>query len=1219
MNDEPREENEPQDPKTGDDTSQGSTSGDDTPKAPGSADDTPTEDGKPLASATGGLAGALEGKTWILALVGLAVVVVGLVFLLPGDEDAPVAEVGRGAQSLALDADTREASVGETTEVRATLTDSDSRPVPAAEVSFVVQTEGASLDVSQVTTDSRGEATASLTLSTEPGPNRVVASLADVSDELTIMGRPGAPARLDVKAEPQHTLSGGSSTLTARATDEYGNPIEGLEVQFAARTSGASLDVESARTGPEGEATAVLTTSGQAGANSVDVSTEGLSPTSLRVHGGRLSRVTVEPAVAEVVSGASREFEAMGYDERGRAIAIEPRWSVTGGIGTITDEGAFTGVVAAQGSAVATLRGVTGTAEVAVVPGALTTVTVSPAEVALTTGEERRFQCTGTDAAGNEVAVDPEWSLSEGLGTISSQGVYTAGAVGEEAVRAAVEGLTGEALVDVTAGALATVRIEPGEVRLEAGDTQIFTVTGLDSAGNEVPLEPTWTVSHGVGEVDAEGEFTAMRSGTGELVAVSENLAARARIEVTPAELTRIVVTPESTEVPSGTSQRFTATGRDRFDNELEVTPSWNVTGGIGAIDGTGLFTGVTAGEGEVVATSGSVAGKARLEVVPGDVVRLEIAPEEAVVEAGSTQVFETTAFDAAGNIQTAPTRWTVEGGIGSVDASGAFRAEVAGEGQVVGRQGDVSVTADVTVRPSELVTISVSPDSRSLESGSRQTFSATGEDAHGNEVSIEPTWTVTGGIGEIEPTTGEFDAVAVGQGTVVATVGPLGGRAEVRVTAGPLATIEVSAPGDAVTSGQTVRFEALGRDQNGNRVPVSPAWTVTEGLGTIDTTGLFTAQAAGEGKVVATVGSIAGSTDVVVEPGVLASLDIAPEEISLRSGETHLFSVVGRDAFGNAVDTEPAWRVEGPAGSIDSRGRFTARLAGTATVVATSGSLTDESRITVTAGEVASITVAPATVEVTVGRQRQFQATGRDDNGNEVDIEPAWSVTSGIGSIDSSGLFEATQPGQGQVLATWEGIVGTADVVTAPGGLARLRVRPADVTLESGSTRQFEVEGLDANDNVLDDVAVSWSLSGGVGSIGEETGLFTAVTAGKGEVSASSGSIEGSVAVEVVPGEPSLDNSTVSVSPLSLPADGETAALVTVELRDSFNNPVPDVEVTVTSSRGEDSVQAPGGATDESGVATSRVSSEAAGESVLSVTAGGLTLETERLTFTPE
>jgi hypothetical protein len=341
----------------------------------------------------------------------------------------------------------------------------------------------------------------------------------------------------------------------------------------------------------------------------------------------------------------------------------------------------------------------------------------------------------------------------------------------------------------------------------------------------------------------------------------------------------------------------------------------------------------------------------------------------------------------------------------------------------------------------------------------------------------------------------------------------------------------------------------------------------------------------------------------------MLASLDVMPEETSLKSGEKLQFSALGKDAFGNEIDVVPTWKVEGEIGSIDSEGIFTAKLAGKGKTVATSGPVTDESIVTVTSGGVVSISVVPEIVEISVSGKQQFNAKALDKHGNEIDIEPQWSVTSGVGSIDSRGLFEATARGEGKVLATNEGIVGSADVTTVAGDLVRLRIVPSKLTMESGSSQQFKIEGLDANDNAVDEVTVAWSTSGEIGTITETSGLFTAVRAGKGKVLASSGPIKASAVVEVVPGAPSIENSTVSVAPETLPADGETAALVIVTVKDEFNNLVPGLKVTISSNRAEDKVQISETKTDENGIVKCRVSSKTPGRTILTVDTVGATL----------
>jgi hypothetical protein len=82
--------------------------------------------------------------------------------------------------------------------------------------------------------------------------------------------------------------------------------------------------------------------------------------------------------------------------------------------------------------------------------------------------------------------------------------------------------------------------------------------------------------------------------------------------------LARIVVTPATDTLNVGGTQAFTAAGKDRYGNAVQITPTWSVVAGGGTITAAGVFTaGTSAGSyaHTVQATSGSVSGTATVVV----------------------------------------------------------------------------------------------------------------------------------------------------------------------------------------------------------------------------------------------------------------------------------------------------------------------------------------------------------------------------------------------------------------------------------------------------------------------------------------------------------------------------------------------------------------------------------------------------------------------------
>jgi hypothetical protein len=86
-------------------------------------------------------------------------------------------------------------------------------------------------------------------------------------------------------------------------------------------------------------------------------------------------------------------------------------------------------------------------------PRTLATITVAPSPDTLAVGATQQFTATGKDANGNSLAISPTWSVVSGGGTITADGVFTAGASGGEfpnTVQATSGGVTGTATVVVT-------------------------------------------------------------------------------------------------------------------------------------------------------------------------------------------------------------------------------------------------------------------------------------------------------------------------------------------------------------------------------------------------------------------------------------------------------------------------------------------------------------------------------------------------------------------------------------------------------------------------------------------------------------------------------------------------------------------------------------------------------------------------------------------------
>ena len=533
-------------------------------------------------------------------------------------------------------------------------------------------------------------------------------------------------------------------------------------------------------------------------------------------------------------------------------------------------------------------------------PGDLTTISVAPNPVIMQINGAQQFSATGTDFAGVAVTFTPTWSVVSGGGTISADGLFTAGGTPgtfTSTVSATSDGLTANATVLVTPGPLAAIAVTPSSGSVQVGATHQYVAVGRDAAGNVVQFSPTWSVVQGGGTISSTGLFTAgTMAGTyaNTVQATDGTVSASATAVVTAGPMTNIAITPDPLTLNVGLSSQFAAIGTDAQGNVVEFTPAWSIVNGGGTISSTGLFTaGTTPGTytGTVRAASGSTTASATVIVNPGVLTSIVITPSPFTLATGASRQFMAVGRDAGGNDIPVSATWAVVAGGGSIDANtGMFTA------------GGTSGTFSNTVRASAgglagfatvnvtgpLATIDVTPSPVSMGVNGTQQFVAIGRDAGGNVFLMNPTWSVVNGGGTIDSSTGLFTAgttTGTFNATVKATSGAVSGSATVTVSPAvpTLVTIAVSPDPATMLTGGTQQFTAVGRDGDGVIIPITPVWSVENDGGSIENaTGLFTAgTVAGtfNNTVKATVGGVSGTATVTVTavPPPAPLVDLGP------------------------------------------------------------------------------------------------------------------------------------------------------------------------------------------------------------------------------------------------------------------------------------------------------------------------------------------------------
>jgi hypothetical protein len=939
------------------------------------------------------------------------------------------------------------------------------------------------------------------------GSDVVVATYAGLTAGAQLTVVPGEVAVLRVTPAEAMLVSGTTQQFQVEAFNAYRYPLE-ITPTWKVTNDVGTIDASG------------LLTATKAGGGEIVVTADGTtSRTRITVTTGELTALVSRPEHVVLRAGETIQLHASGRDTAGNPVLIEPTWRLITNLGEIEPSGLFRARYAGTGHirVEAGPRPVVADISVEVLPAALHRLEVRPQTLTLSAGEAFHFTATGYDMFGNAIEVTPVWELAADLGTIDTAGTLTAQRVGAALVQATVEQLSAQASVIVKPGQLASLTLEPsGPLTLAAGDSVTLAVGGYDAYGNTIAVSPAWSQTEPLLTLSNTGYLRAEKVGTTTVVAQSDSQSVAAQVTVTPGKLAKLMVSPADATLQAGEVLSLQTIGRDAYDNEVEVRPTWRVVNDIGEVSPSGQFTALRAQTGQVIAMAGGVSGSAQITVDPGPLAFLKVTPEDLRLTAGETGEIIAVGYDAFGNPVLTQPVWQITEGMGTMAPDGLLTAQKAGEGRVVVTLGHLAAVLPLQVERGEVAMLRIDPAQTRVASGLQQQFTLQGFDRGGNQVPVTGTWEVRGNIGTID-TNGLLTASLAETGMVVARADPLMATAEVHVEPGPATSLRVAPETVTLTAGEHLILHSEAFDAAGNRVPIVPAWTVTEELGTVSSDGVFHARRAGSGSIIATLGEVQQVLQVFVQPAALAAIALSPAQLAISAGDKAAFTAAGFDAYGNTVPIEPLWSLQGSIGQIDAAtGTFQATTAGAGTVVAVVGTIAGLAPVSVSPGTAVRVQIDPPATTLTAGEAVSFTATVLDAYNNSTIAEIAWSLTEPLGEL-ADGTLQAQHTGTTDLIASTGAIQARAMVQVQPGPVVRLQVTPQQAELPSGQMQQFRALGYDAYDNVRD-IPVHWELTGAVGQL-DAAGVLTAGRQGIGQITARLDGLTAHAEVVVVPG----------------------------------------------------------------------------------------------------
>jgi hypothetical protein len=946
-------------------------------------------------------------------------------------------------------------------------------------------TNGGTIVNAQTTTDSTGAASTSVKLSSQPGPESVIATASATSPVLnspltfSVTAVSSMASTLTVVSGGGQSAPAGSPFTNAfqvKATDSQGNPVSGATITFSVISGGGQVNPVTVMTDAAGLAQTQII-AGSVGGTNVDVFQAAL--------GGTMATVqvtdTVEAAgvaVLRVVSGSGQTanpgdtlplplvvqaLDSSGNPVSGATITFR---APNGGRVSST-----TVTTNAQGDAqvTGTLGTATGTQTFTATTGSAT-ATFSETASGVTTGQKIVIVSGNnqTGEAGSALAAPLVVEVTNnGGGPLSGVTVTWAAAAAQASVSASTIVTNAMGLAQVTA----TLGQPIG--------SQSFTAACAMCTGSPATFTEKATAGPASQLVIVSGDGQSGLAGatlTNSLVVEVED---RVGNPVSGTTVTFAVGTGGGTVSPTS--------GSSGTNGQVSVKAT------LGDENGPQTFVASAMGLNSVTFT----------ETATLPVSSISISPINAQIQQGASQQYTATAIytdGTTGDVTDQATWSTGNGGVATIGSTGVLVAKGAGTTTVTAAFGGKTGQTPVTVNAATLQSIVVTPANLSISVGTTAQMKATGTFSNQlvSDVTATCTWSSSNaGVATVSNTAGtqgQVTAKGAGTATISCALNGVTGSRQITVTGSPIVQLQVTPVNVVQPAGSAASFTATATFGDGTVQVVTSAaqWSSSDTtLMTLQNApaqaGLATLLKAGTPDVIATYAGLTAQVQVTITSATVTSLSIAPPMANLAVNDTQQFTLQATYSDGTTgnVTTLASWTssdasVADVSNATGSIGLVTGVSAGSATITASFGGQTASASVDVNDSMAVVLVVfqqgslpmmlGPITVSCDAGQTLQLEAGTLNRGGGGrgmptvVTSEASWSTSDGSVAVvengSSGGLVQCLTSGTATITAAWENQSNTATVNVSAATVGSISIAPTSLSLAPGGAGGLHATG---------------------------------------------------------------------------------------------------------------------------------------------------------------
>lgn len=441
-------------------------------------------------------------------------------------------------------------------------------------------------------------------------------------------------------------------------------------------------------------------------------------------------------------------------------------------------------------------------------------------QTSLPVNAKLQLQANGlySDGSKADLSSTVSWSSSDAsIATIDGNGLISTLKAGNVTFSVSYQGQSATTNISVNSASLTAINVSPINPELISGETLQLYATAEYSDGSSLDItdQATWTSSNTTAAtigntVSNRGIVSALTVGSSTITAYFNSQSKQATLNVSNAVLQSLEVTPVNSSIAINTQQQFSVTGY--YNNGSTRDLSNEVTWSSSELDfaeeqsQAGSFKGIANGTTQIIAELGGVSGFTSLTITTAALTQIDLSPTNPSIANGYSQQFIATGTfnDASTQDISQDVDWSSSNtGVASISNAtadkGLLSSVAAGSATITATLGAVDGNANVTVTAAQLDSITIQINSASMNAGTTQTLTATGnfDDATSLDISDRVTWSSSNSsvanISNAEDYKGLVTALSSGSVTITVQLGSVTATTNITVADNPNAPASIS------------------------------------------------------------------------------------------------------------------------------------------------------------------------------------------------------------------------------------------------------------------------------------------------------------------------------------------------------------------------------------------------------------------------------------------